>query len=88
MREAGDDVRMCCFRGVDCSVAPSGSMIVMGVEVTLLLRTGAPCAMKWLVAPVSLIAVVWPCDAVGSVVGLSVALMLSSSSLKPVKMLN
>ena len=61
---------------------------MMGVDVTLLLRTGEPCAMKWLVAPVSLMAVVWPCDFVGSVVGLSVAAMSSSSLSKPVKMLN
>ena len=42
---------------VDCNVAPSGSMMVMGLWSTCLLRTGAPSVMKWLVAPESLRAV-------------------------------
>ncbi len=41
---------------VDCRVAPSGSVIVMGSKSTAMLMTGAPCTMKWLVAPESLIA--------------------------------
>ena len=60
----------------------------MGEAANCLLRTGAPWAIKWLVAPVSLMAVVW-CWAVGGFgcgVGLMV-LSLSSSS-KPVKTSN
>jgi len=63
-------------------------MIVMGDVVMHLLQTGAPCAMKWLVAPVSLMAVVRAWYGVGSLVGLSVLSMFSSSSSKPVSMLN
>ena len=41
---------------VDCRVAPSGSVIVIGSVSTMMLITGAPCTMKWLVAPESLMA--------------------------------
>ena len=70
---------------VDWSVAPSGSMIVIGAVATCLLRTGAPCAMKWLVAPVSLMAVAWLCGVVGGVAG--PVSSSSSSSSKPVSIL-
>ena len=51
---------------VDCNVAPSGSLMVMGLVSIRLLRTGAPSAMKWLVAPESLRAV---CCSGGAVLG-------------------
>ena len=41
---------------IDCRVTPSGSVIVMGFMSTAMLMTGAPCTMKWLVAPESLMA--------------------------------
>ena len=68
---------------VDCSVAPSGSVIVMGFVSTLRLMTGAPCTMKWLVAPESLMACCsWPLGVVLAAMWALwwVVLLLSSSS--------
>ena len=61
----------------------------MSEAANCLLRTGAQWAMKWLVAPVSLMAVVWLWT-VGGLVGCGVGLMVSSSlsSSKPVKTSN
>ena len=59
-------VASCCSHGmstlhvcVDCNVAPSGSVMVMGCRATCLLVTCALSMMKWLVAPESLRADAW-----------------------------
>ena len=67
-------------------VAPSGSKMEIGFVATCLLQTGASLVRKWLVAPVSLMAVsIWQ---VGGFVRWTGGVGSSSSSSNPVSIAN